>query len=235
MASNAVEVRESDDDVEETIAQDIDDLEYIADASVGLRGFRHSNGYIYGTMLLSAAISLIAAFVLSIDAVKLAANPNTVLSCDINSVLSCGQVALSWQAQLFGFPNSFIGLACEPVVMTLAIAGLGGTRFPRWFMIAAQSIYLLGLIFAYWLFFQSSFVIGALCPWCLVITFSTTAVFMALLHANLRDNNFYLSARWNERAQAALRMNLDLALQFVLYLTIAAIIGLKYGARFFGA
>ncbi|GAA2515096.1 vitamin K epoxide reductase family protein [Rarobacter incanus] len=203
-------------------------------ASIPLRGFRHSNGYLFGTMLASAALSLLAAFVLSIDAVVLAATPDAVLACDINSVLSCGTVALSDQAQLFGFPNSFLGLACEPVVITIAVASLAGVRFPRWFMLSAQVIYLLGLTFAYWLFYQSSFVIHALCPWCLVITFGTTAVFMTLLHVNLRDNNFYLSARWHERARAALRMNLDTLVTVVLLTVITATIFLKYGARVLG-
>ncbi|WP_142118743.1 vitamin K epoxide reductase family protein [Rarobacter faecitabidus] len=212
------------------------DPDFVDEAAVvppRLRGIRHTNGYLFGTMLVSALLSLVAAFVLSYDAVVLAANPAAELSCNINSVLSCGQVALSWQAELFGFPNSFLGLACEPVVITIAVASLAGTRFPRWFMAAAQFIYLLGLIFAYWLFFQSSFVIHALCPWCLIITFGTTAVFMTLLHVNLRDNNFYLPARWHERAKSALRMNIDLLVTFVLCATIASIILIQYGDKIF--
>src|SRR5690606_26054377 len=102
---------------------------------------------------------------------------------------SCGTVGASAQASLFGFPNAFLGLVAEPVVITIAVAGLGGVRFPRWFMCAAQVVYTLGLAFAYWLFYQSMFHIGALCPWCLLVTLSTTLVFATLLHYNLRENN----------------------------------------------
>ncbi|MDD9204882.1 vitamin K epoxide reductase family protein, partial [Georgenia sp. 10Sc9-8] len=84
---------------------------------------------------------------------------------DINSAISCGAVAQAWQASLFGFPNAFLGLIAEPVVITIAVASLAVVRFPRWFMAAAQVVYLLGLVLAYWLFAQSYFVIGALCPW----------------------------------------------------------------------
>src|SRR5262245_32922781 len=102
---------------------------------------RHANAWIYGTMLVSAALSLTAAFVLSIDAVRLAADPQAALSCNVNAVISCGTVATSWQANLFGFPNAFLGLVAEPVVITIAVASLGGVRFPRWFMVSAQIVY----------------------------------------------------------------------------------------------
>src|SRR5690606_31813688 len=98
---------------------------------------RHDNRFIFTTMLLSACISLLASFVLSIDALALAADPDAVLACDVSSTLSCGKVALSWQASLFGFPNAFLGMVAEPVVITIAVASLGGVRFPRWFMASA--------------------------------------------------------------------------------------------------
>ena len=80
-----------------------------------VRRLRQSNGWIFTTMLISALISLTASFVLSVDAVVLAADPQAALSCNINAVLSCGTVGTSWQASLFGFPNSFLGLVAEPV------------------------------------------------------------------------------------------------------------------------
>jgi hypothetical protein len=49
---------------------------------------RHANAWIYGTMLVSACLSLIASFVLSVDALALAADPDASLSCNINAVIS---------------------------------------------------------------------------------------------------------------------------------------------------
>jgi len=98
---------------------------------------RHRGAYL--EMLISAVIGLIAALVLSIEALTLAENPFADLNCDINSVLSCGTVGQAWQASLLGFPNAYLGLIAEPVVITLAVAALGGVRFPRWFMISAVS------------------------------------------------------------------------------------------------
>lgn len=55
-------------------------------------------------------------------------------------MVSCGEVALSWQSNLLGFPNAYLGLICEPVVITLALAGIGRTQFPKRFMKTALAI-----------------------------------------------------------------------------------------------
>lgn len=193
-----------------------------------VRGVRQSNGWIFATMLLSALISLTASFVLSIDALILAADPQAALSCNINAVLSCGTVANSWQASLFGFPNAFLGLVAEPVVITIAVASLGGVKFPRWFMLSAQIVYTLGVIFAYWLFFQSYFVIGALCPWCLLVTLSTTLVFTSLTHVNIRDGNLYLPGRADRAAKSFIAHDLDLLVVAVVLMAIITMIAVKY-------
>lgn len=144
-------------------------------------------------MLVFGSIGLVAAFVLSVDALILAENPNAIFSCDINTKISCGTVGTSWQAELLGFPNSFLGLMAEPVVITVAVALLGwGGRvlFPRWFMVTAQGVYSIGLVFAFWLFHQSYYEIGALCPWCLTVTATTLLVWMSLTRINLLEGNF---------------------------------------------
>jgi uncharacterized membrane protein len=194
---------------------------------------RQSNRWIFTTMLVSACLSLLASFVLSVDAIDLARDPGAQLACNINAAISCGTVGVSWQAHLLGFPNAFLGMVAEPVVITIAVASLAKVRFPRGFMLAAQIVYTIGVAFAYWLFFQAMFVIGALCPWCLLITLSTTLVFSSLTHVNIRDNNLFLSERAHQRATAALRMGLD-ALIVVLWLAaIVVLVVTHYGAALF--
>ena len=198
-----------------------------------LRGLRQSDRWIYTTMLVSALLSLTASFVLSVDAIILAADPRAVLACNINAVISCGTVGASWQASLFGFPNAFLGLIAEPVVITIAVASLCGVRFPRWFMLSAQVVYTLGLVFAYWLFFQAYFVIGALCPWCLLITLSTTLVFTSLTHVNIRDGNLYLPDGASRLARGFVRADLDALFVALLLLGIAAMVVTKYATVLF--
>jgi uncharacterized membrane protein len=199
-----------------------------------LHALRHSNAWIFGTMLVSACLSLTASFVLSIDAVRLAADPGADLSCDINSVVSCGAVGSSWQASLFGFPNAFLGLVAEPVVITIAVASLGRVRFPRWFMFAAQVVYTLGLVFAYWLFYQSMYVIGALCPWCLLVTVSTTLVWSTLTHVNVRDGNLFLPRRVQAVLTRAIDADLDAMAVTIWILVVVLALVLKYGWALFG-
>ena len=198
-----------------------------------LRGLRQSDRWIYTTMLVSALLSLTASFVLSVDAIILAADPRAALACNINAVISCGTVGASWQASLFGFPNAFLGLIAEPVVITIAVASLGGVRFPRWFMLSAQVVYTLGLVFAYWLFFQAYFVIGALCPWCLLITLSTTLVFTSLTHVNIRDGNLYLRPRASRLARGFVRADLDALFVALWLLGVAAMVVTKYATVLF--
>ena len=202
----------------------------IASPLAWFRRLRHADAWIYGTMLFSACLSLLASLVLSIDAVRIAANPNVSLSCNINSVISCGTVAVSWQAQLFGFPNAFFGLLAEPVVITVAVASLGGVRFPRWFMIAAQVVYTLGVVFAYWLFYQSSYVIGALCPWCLLVTVSTTLVFATLTHVNIRDGNLPLPRRAGPALRAAIDADLDAIAVTIWLLVLVLLVVTEHGS-----
>jgi uncharacterized membrane protein len=206
----------------------------VADLLARARRLRHANGWIFATMLFSAGLSLVASFVLSIDAVRLAANPAVDLSCNINSVISCGTVGSSWQARLFGFPNAFLGLVAEPVVITIAVASLGGVRFPRWFMFTAQLVYTLGLAFAYWLFYQAMFHIGALCPWCLLVTVSTTLVFTTLTHVNIRDGNLYLPSRWQSALRSAIDADLDVVVVTIWLLTVALAVVLTYGDALLG-
>ena len=185
---------------------------------------RHT--WAYTEMLVSSLLGLVASLVLSIDAIALAADPNAELSCNINSKISCGAVGTTWQANLFGFPNAFLGLIAEPVVITVATAALGGVRFPRWFMITAQVIYSIGLAFAYWLFYEAYFVIGALCPWCLLITVTTTLVFMSMTRVNLLDGN--LGVRLQEWSRKPLSYGADIAGTLLIIAIIAAMVIGRY-------
>lgn len=179
--------------------------------------------FLFGEMLLFGTLSLIASFVLSHDAVLLAADPDVDLACSISVFIDCAKVGVTWQAKVLGFPNAFLGLIAEPVVMTIAVASLAGTRFPRWFMATANSVYLLGVIFAYWLLYQSTFVIGALCPWCILVTVSTTFVFVSMTHWNILENNLYLKPAAHDRAVAFVRGG-GMAILLIVWLAIVLVV-----------
>ena len=191
------------------------------------------NRWIFASMLVGAIASLIASFVLSVEAVELAKNADAVLACNFNAVLNCATVGLHPSAHLFGFPNSFLGLIAEPIVITVAIAGLAGTKFPRLFMFVAQIFYTLGLIFAFWLFGTSYFVIGALCPWCLLVTATTTFVWFAITRYNIREDNLYLKGKLKKAAHTFIEKDYDKLVLASIVVALIVIIVLKYGASLF--
>ncbi len=180
----------------------------------------------YGEMLVSSLLSLLASFVLSVDAIILADNPDANLSCNISSQISCGAVAASEQANLFGWPNAFLGLIAEPVVITIAILGLAGTRFPRWFLLAAQFVYTLGLIFALWLFYQSYFNINAMCPWCLLVTATTILVWTSMTRINIEAGNFGEGVR--RTLTPPLNYNADIIGSVLLIAVLGAMVVYRY-------
>ena len=181
----------------------------------------------YTEMLIGSIIGLVASFVLAVDALTLAANPNAIFSCDISSKISCGTVGVTWQANLLGFPNAYLGLISEPVVITVAIAALGGVLFPRWFMLTAQAFYSIGFAFAYWLFFQSYFVIGALCPWCLTITVTTTLVFFSITRVNILDGNITFGGA-TPKVQSLVKGWVDVYVMIIILAIFAAMVVVRY-------
>ena len=193
-----------------------------------LRAYRKT----YIAMLVSSILSLIASLVLSYDAVKLAANPNGKLSCDVNAVVSCGKVARSWQSHLLGFPNAFLGLMTEPVVIAVAVAGLGLVAFPRWFLRTAHVVYAAGLIFALWLLSQSFFVIKAFCPWCLLVTASTITVFSTMSRINIMENTWQLSPERHEKLVTFLNKGWGRVAYTFIYCFLGIAIVFKYGKYF---
>lgn len=186
----------------------------------------------YIAMLVSSVLSLVAALVLSYDALKIAENPSSKLSCDVNAIVSCGKVARSWQSHLLGFPNAFIGLMSEPVVIAIAVAGLGLVTFPRWFLRTAHIFYGCGLLFALWLLTQSFFVIKAFCPWCLLVTASTITVFSTITRINIMENTWQAKSEIHEKFVNFLERGWGRVAYAFIYCFLAIAIVLKYGKYF---
>lgn len=191
------------------------------------------NQWIFASMLVGALLSLVASLVLSIEAVHLAANPQASLSCSINTVVNCATVSLHPSASFLGFPNSFLGLIAEPIVITVAIAGLAGVKFPRAFMYAAQIGYTIGFVFAYALLYISFFIIQALCPWCLLVTITTTFVFFSMTRYNIREGNLYLPKKIQHALKKLIEKDYDKLLLWTLIVVIVAGIIVKYGNDLF--
>ncbi|PJM73689.1 hypothetical protein CS006_00380 [Bifidobacterium primatium] len=203
------------------------------------QGWRHGAAWTYAVMLLTSIVALGVSFVLSAETLQLARNPESKLDCDVNAVVSCSTVAQSWQAEIIHFgnlsyPNAFFGIAAEAVFVTVAVLGLARVAVPRWFAACTWLGGLAALAYAYWLFTQSVFVIHALCPWCLVLMFSTTVQFMALSHASIQVQDLpRLDGRFGGLRRGLdtyYRLNADLMIDVVWILVLVTIIMLNEGA-----
>jgi uncharacterized membrane protein len=192
-----------------------------------------SHIWLFGTMLAFGIIGLVVSFILSVEEIHLLKNPDVVLSCSINVALNCSTVMQTWQASVFGFPNMLIGLMSYPIVITAAVVALAGAKLPRWYWITANICYGLGAVFAYWLFFQSVYVIQVLCPWCLIITFSTTILFATMTHYNLNENIFGLNKKTNEMVQKYLKKDLGKVSVAAWIVLMIVLVLVKFGDSLF--
>lgn len=190
--------------------------------------------WLFGLMLAFGIIGLAVSFILSVEKIHVLQNPQATLSCSFNAVLDCSKVMQTWQSHVFGFPNMFIGLMAFPVVITVAVVMLtGASRLPRWFWRTAHIGYGLGLIFAYWLFFNSLYDIRVLCPWCLVITFTTTMLFELMTRYVLRNNIWGVSPTLNTRIQAFLNKDFDKLAVASWVVLLIVLVFLQFGADLF--
>lgn len=187
----------------------------------------------FGLMLACGVIGLIVSFILSVEKIHLLEQPDATLSCSFNLVLNCSAVMQTWQSSVFGFPNMFIGLMAFPVVITVAVVALAGATLPRWFWRAAHVGYGLGLLFAYWLFFNSVYDIQVLCPWCLVITFTMTILFEVMTRYALRQNIWGLKEAVNRRVQVFLDKDFDKVVVVSWVALLTALVFLQFGADLF--
>lgn len=194
---------------------------------------KYQHRLIFTIMTIGAAIGLLASFMLSVEAITLAKDANAVLSCDFSGTLSCGAVGRHPSASIFGFPNAFIGMISFGVMLTVGVAGLMGTKFPKLFMYLAWLGGIFGIIFAAWMFSVSYFVIGTLCPWCLTTDVATLLVVWALTRYNILEEHLYLARRAAKTAVVGVKKNFDT----VFFIAIAAItllaIIVKFGNQLF--
>ncbi len=120
-------------------------------------------------LTVGGLLGALAAFVRTVEKIALLKDPAYVPSCSINPILSCGSIMTTAQAEVFGFANPLIGLAAFPVVAATGAAVLARARLPRWWWLTLQAGTVFGVGFVHWLFLQSLYRIGALCPYCMIV------------------------------------------------------------------
>lgn len=138
-------------------------------------------------LVVAGVIGLLASADLTVEKMRLLADPDYRPSCSINPILSCGSVMMKPQAQVFGFANSLLGVVGFTVTTTVGMALLAGGAFRRWFWWGLQLGVLFGIGFVHWLIWQSVVEIRTLCPYCMVVWVVMIPTFVYVTLANLTD------------------------------------------------
>lgn len=172
-------------------------------------------------LLVGGALGFVAAFVLTVERFELALDPSYVPSCSINPVLSCGSVMATEQAALLGFPNPLIGIASFAVLTTLGVVLLSGGRLARWVQLGLQVGVTAATAFVVWLVGQSLYVIGALCPYCMVVWAVVLPLFWTTTARSLEQGALPAPAGL-VRAVVDLRVPL-IALSYVVVVVLVAV------------
>ncbi|HET9434712.1 MAG TPA: vitamin K epoxide reductase family protein, partial [Chitinophagaceae bacterium] len=91
----------------------------------------------------------------------------------------------------------------------------------------------LALIFSYWLFFQSVYVIQILCPWCLLVTFSTTIIFATVTCYMLHHNSLNLKHSTQKKVDKFLDQGYEVLIPAIVVVILAILVYLKFGDSLF--
>lgn len=130
-----------------------------------------------GLVLILGGIGIIAAWALTADKVITLTRPHADLECNFSLLVQCGANLTSWQGAVFGFPNPLLGLAGWAAVLVIGAALGTGIRIPTWLWAVFTAGVTAAMGFVVWLISQSVFVLGTLCPWCMVTWAVTIPLF----------------------------------------------------------
>ncbi|MGB5951624.1 MAG: vitamin K epoxide reductase family protein [Ornithinimicrobium sp.] len=128
-------------------------------------------------LVVCGLIGSASAVTLLIEKIALLKDPSYIPTCSMNPILSCGSIMNTPQAEVFGFPNPILGVFGFAVITTLGAVLLAGADPQPWLWAGLQVGATAGVVFVHWLIFQSLYVIGALCPYCMIVWVITIIIF----------------------------------------------------------
>lgn len=177
-------------------------------------------------LTILGTIGFIASFVIMVEKVAILQDAGYQPPCSINPVISCGSVMRTPQAEVFGFPNPLIGIAGFAIVVTVGMALLAGAKFKRWFWLGLQAGTILGVVFVHWLFYQSLYVIGALCPYCMVVWAVTIPIFLYTTLYNVREG--YIATPKSLKAVVGITQRYHASVLFLWFTAILVAILIRF-------
>lgn len=147
--------------------------------------------------IVASVIGLIASFALTFDTIHVLKNPSYIPSCNINPILSCGDVMKTKQGDLLGVPNPVYGLMGFSMLFAFGLVLAAGGTLKSWLWRVINAGALAGFCFFVYLFFQATFRIHAICPWCFVIWMITPPVLWYTTLYNLREKHIRINQKFS--------------------------------------
>lgn len=138
------------------------------------------------SLAVGGVLGLVAAFALTIEKFTVLEHPAQQLSCNINALIGCGASLNSVQGAVFGFPNSVLGLIFWSAVTLFGFISIW-VDLPRWMWLLLAVGMAGALALVVWFIGQSIYVIGVLCPLCMLTWVATIPLFLLVVLHCLRS------------------------------------------------
>ena len=146
-------------------------------------------------LVIGGAVGIVMSFLLTLDKIALLKNPDAVLPCNINPIISCGSVINTEQASAFGVPNPMLGMVGYSVVATVGIIMFFGAVMNKKFWNLFLAGLILAEVFIHLLIYESLYIIGSLCLYCMITWVTTWPIFIFTL-VNLYPSSFINKNRY---------------------------------------
>ncbi len=132
----------------------------------------------YPWVLLGGSIvGLVASVWQAAERVQMLNDPGGALSCNLNPVIDCGTVLSNRWAALFGFPNAFIGIAMFAMLLMAGVLLASSGKPSRFFSHFLMGVSIILILFSFWFFGMSLYVIGKVCLFCIFIWAASVPIF----------------------------------------------------------
>lgn len=174
----------------------------------------------------SSLVGLVASFLQAIQTINYYKFPEKDLSCDLNSVFNCAGVFGAWQSSVFGFSNSLMCIVFFTLMLGVSLVGMTGSKINKNVRLLIQFLALFFLGFGAWYLWSSTFVIAALCIYCIFCYSAVIALNFALLRINIKD--LPISNKVSGVLEGAIAKNYDILFWIIWASLIASMFVYKF-------
>jgi len=174
---------------------------------------------LYAIITLSGLVGLLASFMQLLDKIEILKKPDSVLICNINAVFSCSNILNVWQSSVFGFPNSLMCVIFFAVMITAGLVGWTGGIISNKLRIIFMGMAWFFVGFGFWYLWQSIYIVGAMCIYCIFCYGAVLAISGSWLRLNYR--NLRLNKKNEKILGKFINNNSDIAFWILIAIIIA--------------